>query len=441
MKLNLTFQISTSHTKPMIKKTLILSFICLLAFSTSNAQSTRKLKQREALLKKQIEETKGLLKQTKKSQDATLAELTILNKQINYREALTSNLNRQIKQIEQNIADNTTEISNLEKELVKLKTEFKEMIRFAYKQRNKDYNLMYLLASKDMNEAYKRMKYINQYAENRKLQAKEVVNTQEKLTQQNEELKRNKEEKLLVIDEAKKAKEEFLADKERQQAALNEIKNNQASLQQKLNKQQAEKDKITQAIQAALKKELQAKAEAEAKAKREAEAASKNNTNTNTTTKPKTEFTETPEEKLAGKKFIENKGSLPWPVEKGTITSNFGKQQHSVVSTAYIENNGIDISTDKQATVRAVFDGKVTSVLSIPGSGKAVIITHGEYRTVYANLQDVSVETGQFVKIKTKVGTLLPDASGTISQSHFEIWRVNGNDMRPVNPASWLIRR
>lgn len=426
-----------SPTEKMNKLKYILFFLLLIAFQNNYAQSTRKLKQREALLKKQINETKGLLSKTKKSQQATLSELTILNKQIKYREALASNLNRQITEIEQTIQLNTAEITTLEKELAKLKKEFREMIRFAYKQRNKDYNLMYLLASKDINEAYKRMKYINQYAENRKLQAKEVVNTQEKLATTNEELKKNKEEKLVVIDEAKKATEEFLADKKRQQAALDKIKNNQASLQKKLAQQQAEKDKITKAIQAAIKKEMQAKAAAEEKARKEAAEKAKNNP----TTKPKSTFTETPEEKLAGKEFIENKGKLPWPVEKGTITSRFGKQQHSVVSTTYIENNGVDISTDKNAPVRAIFNGKVTSVLSIPGSGKAVIITHGNYRTVYANLQDVAVETGQFVKTKTQVGTLLPDASGAISQSHFEIWVVNGSDMRPVNPASWLIRK
>lgn len=421
-----------SHMKVKIKLIHIkICFLFLFSYGIGHAQGSKKLKQREALLKKQIAETKSLLNETKKSEQATLDELTILNQQISYREALTDNLNRQIKQIENDISENKDEISRLTSELSKLKTEFREMIRFAYKQRNKDYNIMYLLSSDNVNQAYRRMKYINQYAENRKLQAKEVTNTQKKLSEKNIELKRNKEDKLLVIDEANQVKKEFIKDKQTHQQTLNKINSNQLELKQKLQKQQLEKDRIAKAIKKAIEDELKKKTD-------------KSNTIADKTdpnpSKPD-KFQETPEEKLAGEQFIQNKGKLPWPVEKGSITSRFGRQQHSVVSTTYIENNGIDISTTKNSSVRAVFKGKVTSVLSIPGSGKAIIITHGNYRTVYANLKEVNVKIGQFVQTKQKVGMLLPDGSGTISKAHFEIWSINGSNMKPINPSYWLIKR
>ncbi len=409
--------------KNNIKISLLFCLFFFITGGINHAQSTKTLKKREARLKRQIKQTESLINQTKKTQQATLSELAIINKQINYREELSNNLNNQIKQIETDIENNSEEIIALTNQLKKLKIEFKEMVRFAYKNRNKDFNMLYLLASSDINEAYKRMKYINQYAENRKLQAKEVKHTQERLAQENEQLIKNKEEKLLVIDEAKSTKESFEKDKAYQQKVLAKINTNQSSLQQKLNKQKQERDKISKAIKDAIKKEL-------------AKTKPKTNPKTN-----KTEtFKQSPEAKLLGKKFIENKGRLPWPVNKGTVTRRFGKQQHSVVSTAYIENNGVDISTSKSASVRVVFDGTVTSVLSIPGSGKAVIVSHGDYRTVYANLKEVSVKTGQSLKTKDKIGVLITNSAG-ISESHFEIWRISGGDMRPVNPSPWLIKR
>lgn len=400
--------------------------VCLILLNSFNgvsyAQTTKKLKQKEARLKKQIRQTKALISKTKKSQNITLSELNIINKQITYREELLNNYNSQIATITEDIDNNSSEISTIQNELLKLKKEFKEMIRFAYKNRNKDFNIMYLIASQDFNEAYKRMKYIHQYSENRKIQVEKIKTSQQKLVIENDLLLKNKEEKLLVIDQSKTEKQAFLNDKKQQQVILNKIKSNQSSLNTKLRNQENERKKVARAIRNAIKKEM-----AKSKPK-------------NTTDKPKT-FTNSPEIKLAGKKFEENKGKLPWPVEKGAVTSAYGRQQHSVVSTTYIENNGIDISTDRGANVRTVFKGTVSNIFTIPGAGKAVIVSHGNYRTVYANLKEVSVTTGQTLTTKQKVGNLLPNSSDKISESHFEIWHISSSDMKTVNPASWLIKK
>ena len=137
------------------------------------------------------------------------------------------------------------------------------------------------------------------------------------------------------------------------------------------------------------------------------------------------------------KNFNNNKGRLFWPVERGEITSSYGKHRHHLVSTATVDNNGVDITTTKNALVRAVFNGKVTSVLIIPGAGKVVMISHGEYRTVYANLQEVFVNKGDQVKSKENIGKLLIKDAG-ISEAHFEIWRINSSGMNTVNPSLWL---
>jgi murein DD-endopeptidase MepM/ murein hydrolase activator NlpD len=152
----------------------------------------------------------------------------------------------------------------------------------------------------------------------------------------------------------------------------------------------------------------------------------------------KLEVTLTPEAKELNADFEKNKGKLPWPVEKGVITSRYGKQPHPVLPGIVIENNGIDITTEKGAGVRAVFRGEVSSVIVIPGAGKAVIVSHGAYRTVYSNLRDVSVVKGQKVETKQVVGTVLTDDNGSVA--HIEIWKITSEGLVKVDPALWIYR-
>ncbi len=170
-------------------------------------------------------------------------------------------------------------------------------------------------------------------------------------------------------------------------------------------------------------------------------------TSTATATKPET-ITEkvvnvsvdTKETVALSKSFEGNKGKLPWPVDKGSLTEGFGKNAHPTLDNVFTNNNGIDISSPKNSQVRAVFEGEVTSVLSIPGAGKVVIIKHGNYRTVYSNLQDVNVGVGSKVKTKQSIGSLLPDDDDVLSVSHFEIHQVSNGQINRMNPTNWIAR-
>src|SRR5690606_11823288 len=154
--------------------------------------------------------------------------------------------------------------------------------------------------------------------------------------------------------------------------------------------------------------------------KKEAAANTESTATTPTkTTSPSVAFTETKESELLSKNFEGNRGRLPWPVEKGTITENFGKNPHPTLKDAYTDNRGIDISAPKNAQVRAVFEGEVTSVLNIPGAGKVIILKHGNYRTVYTNLQDSYVKTGDKVTTKMVIGSLLVTDKQSTSVAHF----------------------
>jgi septal ring factor EnvC (AmiA/AmiB activator) len=391
---------------------MLMGFMGVTSFSQSK---TDKLKAKEKQLNKQLEQTQELLSATQKSQNSTLSELRIINKQIAFKEELLINMGNQIKETTYQIKSNKKEVESLNQSILRLKKEFREMVRFAYKNRKREYSVIYLFSSEDYNQAYRRLKYIEQYSENRKLKAVEVKNMQVKLRKENEILLANIESKKEMIASYDEEKKKFQEVKDKQQIVLNKILSNKEVLQAKLKKQEAEQERIAQAIRADIEKQM-------AKSR-------KNNS-----------FALSPEAKLASNSFEKNRGKLPWPVSRGTITKRYGKQRHSEISTAYVQNNGIDISTLKGSNVRAVFKGKVTSVFTIPGSGQTVIISHGAYRTVYSNLKSVKVEVGQSVKTKQEIGVLLPDPSGTISESHFEIWKISGSDMSTQNPAIWLYK-
>lgn len=391
---------------------MLMGFMGVTSFSQSK---TDKLKAKEKQLNKQLEQTQELLSATQKSQNSTLSELRIINKQIAFKEELLINMGNQIKETTYQIKSNKKEVESLNQSILRLKKEFHEMVRFAYKNRKREYSVIYLFSSEDYNQAYRRLKYIEQYSENRKLKAVEVKNMQVKLRKENEILLANIESKKEMIASYDEEKKKFQEVKDKQQIVLNKILSNKEVLQAKLKKQEAEQERIAQAIRAEIEKQM-------AKSR-------KNNS-----------FALSPEAKLASNSFEKNRGKLPWPVSRGTITKRYGKQRHSEISTAYVQNNGIDISTLKGSNVRAVFEGKVTSVFTIPGSGQTVIISHGAYRTVYSNLKSVKVEVGQSVKTKQEIGVLLPDPSGTISESHFEIWKISGSDMSTQNPAIWLYK-
>ena len=392
---------------------LILMFIGGNSFSQKS--KTERLKAKEEVLKKQLAQTQELLNATRNSQMTTLSELRIINKQIAYKEELLMNMNSQIRETERQIDLNRKEIKELESDLERLKKEFVEMVRFAYKNRKKEYNAMYLFSSDGYSQAYRRMKYIEQYTANRTRKANEIMKMQEELNEQNLVLLKNVASKKELVESFDREKQQFLEVKRQQQEVLSKIKEDKVSLQKKLDDQKAEQERIAAAIRAEIEKELA--------------RSRKNNT-----------FQLSPEAKLASTSFEKNRGSLPWPVTRGTITKRFGKQRHSQVATAFVQNNGIDISTLKGANVRVVFDGTVTSVFTILGSGQTVIVSHGAYRTVYSNLKTVEVKLNQKLKTKQTIGTLLPDNSGSISESHFEIWKISNSGMNPQNPAIWLYR-
>ena len=230
-------------------------------------------------------------------------------------------------------------------------------------------------------------------------------------------------------------------DRVRQEQIYQEFKLEEEAILAKLRKDERDREVLRKRISEAINREIAA-AEAKRKASAAAAKAAKSNSgaskNTNTTIAAAPDFAETKESVALSKNFEGNRGRLPWPVEKGTVTEKFGKNPHPTLKNVTTNNRGIDISAPKNAQVRSVFEGEVTSVLNIPGAGKVVIIKHGNYRTVYSNLQDTYVTVGQKISTKKVLGSLLSKKEQNISIAHFEIHQVTGSSVTCLNPSLWV---
>lgn len=393
---------------------VILFLLPFLGF----AQGSKKLKKQEAVLKKKIANTKSLIQQTRQTEQLTMTELAIINHQIAYRESLMDNINYQMKRLEDDLYGSQKEIQLLENDFKQLKEEYAKMLQYAFKNRDEEYKMIYIFSAKSYTEAYHRLKYIEQYKDFKQKQVERIIATKKELELKITEIEviKTDKQKLAIVQAEEKSL--FLKDKEAQQSSLKKLQANEAQLKSQLQKQQNKQQQIAKAIRKAIEAEIAAEAK-------------KNKTKG---------FVSTPETSALSKTFVTNKGKLPWPVFKGEITGRYGKHEHPTVKNTYVDNNGIDITTEKGANVRAVFGGKVSSVFVIPGAGKVVMVSHGSYRTVYSNLKEVYVKKGDTISIKQKLGKLLPASSGSVSEAHFEIWYISSSGMKSQNPSLWIYR-
>ena len=400
--------------RTFIASILALSFV-LMAPVFVQAQSKSQLKAKQKNIKKELKEQEEILNQTKKEKKVSLTQLAILKKQIQVREKLIGNVKAQIRMLNGEIEAKQLSIQSIEADLVLLKQEYADMLFQAYKHRSSYDKLMYMFAAENFNQAWKRLAYYDQYAAYRKRQADLIVETQQTLELELQLLEDARTEKQALLGTEKNEKEALLADQNQQQKVVRNLQSKEAQIKKDIKKKQAEYNQLQAAIQRIIEDEI----------RRERELAKKNGTNF---------FTNRPEYKTQSKNFAGNKGKLPWPVEKGDISTGFGRQKFKEVAGVEINNNGVEISTLRGSFARAVFKGKVSGVVVIPGMGKAVIVRHGSYLTVYSKLQETMVQTGDEVKEGQKIGTIATDDASGVAELHFEI----RNEQTPLDPSKWL---
>ena len=410
----------------------ILSII-LVTTSVLAQRTKQKLQEDKKKIETDIAFTNKLLSETKKDKLISLNQLIILNNKINQRQELISTINTEISGIDGEIINNSRETIFLSEKLKQLKEDYAKLIVFAYKNRNAFSRLMFLFASSDLNQAYLRLKYLQQYTSYRRKQADLIVKTALLLNTKTSQLKNIKSGKTVLLKNNEDEKILLAEEKEEKNNSVKKLQQKEKDLAKTIQQKEKEARKLQQSIEGIIADEIK-------KATDKNKTIVKTPTTSTNTTKPVNVSATSKELGLSdadiklSNSFASNKGKLPWPTEKGVVISTFGVHPHPILNDIKVKNNGIDISVSKGSKARAVFDGKVTGVVSIPGANKAVIIRHGEYLTVYSNLSEVFVKTGDNVKTKQSIGIVNTDVEESKTEIHFEVWY--GKIL--TDPLNWL---
>ncbi|MFN0293776.1 murein hydrolase activator EnvC family protein [Pedobacter helvus] len=420
------------------KVLLLIIAVCFCA--SAFAQSSKELKRKKEALQREIELAQKNLNKAAKGKKLTLGQINAIKAQIRLRQDKISTINSEIKNIDHQIHENTNKVQNLKGRLADLKKEYAGMIRFAQRNRNSYDKMMFIFAASDFNQAYKRIKYLQQFGQYRKKQAAYIQGTQKQLSNQIVVLDKNLKSKSSLLKEEETEKSKLDKNRSQQTVVLNKLSKQEKQYQADIKRKRQQQATIDRQIQAAIAREIAAarkKAEEEARERERIAAAKAKAENkpapTTTASKPKTTseaLRATPEAAKLSDAFEANRGSLPSPVATGYITGRFGAYK---VDQATAVRNGVVFQTSDGAAVRAVFNGTVSSVFQQFGRYYVVII-HGEYFTVYEGLQSVSVGKGQKVTTKQTIGTA--GTSDGVPELGFQIHR----GAVAQNPESWLAR-
>lgn len=432
----------------MPKFLLSLIFLCMTSLMWSQETQQEKLEKRKAQIQQEIRENEKLLQTVKKKEKSAVSVVIVQSNKIKLKEKLINTTERQAKLLSNDIYINQLQINKLNRELVVLKEDYAEMIVKSYKSRSEQSRAMFILSSNSFLQAYKRAQYMKQYTGYRKMQGDEIKSKSNQLTEYNEKLGVQKSAKQKLIIENEKERLALLKVKQEQEKLLKSIKKDKSKIAGEIKKKQQESRTIDRQIDRLIREAI-AEANRKAAMERAMEKAKNESKAGDTKEEIKTRAKAivssssavsssrielTPEAKILSDNFKANKGKLPWPVEKGFVSSAYGNHPHPVISSLMIHNSGVDITTDQGATARAVFAGEVTSVMVLSPVNRAVMIQHGEFFTVYQNLSSVSVSKGDKVSIKQSIGKVRTNGDTGKTVIKFTI----SQNTTYNNPATWL---
>ncbi|MFN8241977.1 MAG: peptidoglycan DD-metalloendopeptidase family protein [Bacteroidales bacterium] len=379
-------------------------------FVSGNAQTIKELTEKRTQTLEEIQYFDKMLQETASQKSNELNNLKIIGSRISLREQVIDGYSEQMNLVNEKIELNRLAVSMLEYDLEKMKSEYADNIRNAYRVSKQSNELVFLLSAKDFNQGYKRIKYLQQASEYRRIQ----VNIIEDIRTRIEEFRLTLEDDLRSIVDLKSGEEKQKERLKQEQDKKKKMVTNLSSKEKQLKKELEEKKRAAAKIESEIAKLI------EEERKRNAKSAV------------------TPEMKLIGDNFADNKGRLPWPVDKGIVTSRFGPQKHPVLTYVTENNIGIEITSENRTVVRSVFKGEVAQVFAIPGFNWAVIIRHGRYMTVYQNLVNLKIKVGDTVETKQEIGDVFCDTEdGNRSILKFMIF----DETEKLDPESWITKR
>ncbi|MHB9055520.1 MAG: murein hydrolase activator EnvC family protein [Paludibacteraceae bacterium] len=465
--------------------TVISLMFCFTA--SIEAQTIEALKKQRKEIQERIIETNKQLKETQKNEKASKKKLLALQKNLNDRRNLIKNYNTEINVLDRKINNLTNERIELEKQLEKLKGDYVRLIRKTQANMHSYSKLMFLLSAKDFDQTLRRVRYLREFTDYKKDQVKQIEEVKIKIANKTDSLDQNKAAKVQAVKAKQTEADKLRKDEGNEKVMLAGLQQEEKKLAEEYRLHQRKRDQIDNKIQQVIEEEIrraeakrraeEARLRAEEESRRKIEerklaearvaeqrrttAAQQKRTSevgvqnkTTTTSKsvgvPKTVQNPTVveskpmksvsalsrEESLLSGNFANNRGRLPWPVDRGYIRGHFGTQPHPELKYVTINNKGVYFRSPAGTNARTVFEGVVTRIFSLPGTGNAVIVQHGDYRTVYANLSEVFVRSGEHVSAKQPIGKIYTDDESGQAELQFNVY--SGSTM--VNPESWLTR-
>jgi septal ring factor EnvC (AmiA/AmiB activator) len=428
-------------------------FIGLPANPQRGGKNTKKeLESKKKKINEEIKQINLMLNETKANKKTSIGALVNINIKLEKRQDLINAINSEIAELNNEIRNNETQVQQLTSNLEKLKKEYARMIIYAQRNQDAYTTLMFIFAAESFNQAYSRLKYMQQYSEFRRKQAIEIINTQTQLLAKINELREQRREKNLLLGNQEEEKRVLSVEKQEKEQVLSSLQKKEKELKSELEKRKQAAIQLQVAIKRLIEAEIKRKAEeatrAELKRLLAAKKAKEEKGKTGTSEKNEAEVARakpekkenafvpvlTEEAEALSTDFSNNRGRLPWPVAKGVICGTYGEYEHPAIKGFMMFNNGVEICTSQGAQARAVFDGEVTGIAVSPTGGKLVIIRHGEYLSVYTNLDNVLVKTGQKVAPKQPIGSVLYDEDEGKASLNLQIWK----GQKTMDPSGWL---
>jgi septal ring factor EnvC (AmiA/AmiB activator) len=397
------------------------------------AQSIKTLKEKEKKLKNQMSSTDKKLSATQKSAKQGLQELERLNADIEYRDMLIDRRSREILGFTHQIDSLNRSISALSEKYDIKRKKYADMIYYAYITKSQQDKFLYILASKSFQEGYRRFQYLSSLAELRKQQSITLSKTRQDIQAKRDKVNLLKEKTEGLLKEQEKEKEYALFQKNEKSKLVASLRSKEKELKEELRRQQVAADNLNKKIQDMVAKQAAAAAERARKQAAQKKKTTTQSKTTTTTSKTTSSYALSNEESVIAGGFEKNKGLLPWPV-KGVITGKFGNQPHPVLKDVVVNNKGVYITASVQgAKALSVYNGVVSQCFSVPGGNNAVIVRHGNYLTVYANLTQIYVKNGQKITKGTPIGKIYQETNSK-TVLFFQVWK----EKTLLNPQLWL---
>ncbi len=386
-----------------MKKYIVYLFVLLTSVSMQ-AQSLKELQAQQKKYTEEIEQTGQMIKETKQNEKVTENKITLIGQDIRTRKKLISSINNELVALDKEQNRLSDDRTRLENELDSLKQDYAKLVQLTHYADLQQSPLLFLLSAKDFNQLFRRVRYMREFAAYRQQQVERIENVKADIQIQSNLLEDNRREKDAALRTQQRERDQLARNERKQKAMLQDLKKKEKQLITKQRQQQKKIDELNKQIERAIARQVDRKQQL------------------------------TKEQELIAGGFAANKGRLPWPVAKGFISGHYGKHQHPIYENVTLNNKGVYIQTTAGSDARAVYEGEVTTCM-VMGSTYAIIIQHGNYRTVYTGIQTPSVKPGDKVQAKQAIGRIAsnPDEDNK-TELQFQVWE----DRELQNPELWL---